>query len=182
MNGLKQTNCHPTQKNQFFPCTTKVLRRITCPLAFPMLRIESINVKGKASIKFVVILFDENLTWKDHINTMDNKISKNIGLISNIKCVRQNHITNYIHYYLNYAKSWDSTDKAKLIQLKHLKQIHLKQKHDICLICNENKFMYTTLLMWFLHAECFSNNIQKIIVFMYMIFLQMNLPILPKDI
>ena len=178
---FKANKLSPNTKKSVFSLYNKSTQKDNLPPGFSNTK-NSINVKGKARIKFVVILFDENLTWKDHINTMDNKISKNIGLISNIKCVRQNHITNYIHYYLNYAKSWDSTDKAKLIQLKHLKQIHLKQKHDICLICNENKFMYTTLLMWFLHAECFSNNIQKIIVFMYMIFLQMNLPILPKDI
>ena len=33
------------------------------------------------------VLLDENLTWKDHINTTENKISKNIGLILRAKIV-----------------------------------------------------------------------------------------------
>ena len=67
---------------------------------------------------------------------------------------------------------------------------HLKQKHAICLICNENKFTHTRRLMRSLLVQNdFQANIQKIVVLnhfvklevMYQVFLQINLPTLPID-
>ena len=61
--------CHKsTQKDNLF-------------LAFPILRIDRVELKRKAIIKFLVVLLDENLTLTYHINTKGNKISKSIGLI-----------------------------------------------------------------------------------------------------
>ena len=33
------------------------------------------------SIKFLGVLLDENLSWKTHIKYIENKISKNIGIL-----------------------------------------------------------------------------------------------------
>ena len=48
---------------------------------------DGIELKIKANIKFLGVLIDKNLTWKDHISSIKNKISKNIGLIFRAKNV-----------------------------------------------------------------------------------------------
>ena len=60
----------------------------------PILRIVGIELTRKASIKFIGVILDENLIWKDHISTIESKISKNIGLIFRAKNVLS-------IYYLN---------------------------------------------------------------------------------
>ena len=72
-----------------------------------------------------------------------------------------------------------------------LHKIHLKQKHVIHLICNENKFMHTRTLMQSLQVlNVFHVTIEKSLcscivsklVVMYQLFLEINLPILLIDI
>lgn len=36
-------------------------------------------------MKFLGVLLEENLIWEDHINTVENKISQNFGLIFRAK-------------------------------------------------------------------------------------------------
>ena len=67
---------------------------------------------------------DENLTWRDHIRTVENKIAKNIGLLCQGKhYLDDKHLKKiyfaYIHAYLNYVNiSWTSTHKTKLKKSK----------------------------------------------------------------
>ncbi|XP_065680711.1 uncharacterized protein LOC136094703 [Hydra vulgaris] len=51
------------------------------PLKFPKLCIANHNIKKETTLKFLGVLFDENITWKDHIHYLENKISRNIGLL-----------------------------------------------------------------------------------------------------
>ena len=37
-----------------------------------------VTVERESSIKFLGVWIDENLTWRDHIHTVENKIAKNI--------------------------------------------------------------------------------------------------------
>ena len=37
------------------------------------------------SIKFLGVLLDENLSWKDHIKYIEDKVAKNIGLLYRAK-------------------------------------------------------------------------------------------------
>ena len=59
-------------------------------------------------VKFLGILFDENLTWKCHINMVTNKLSKVIGILNRLKHVYpQNALLSIYHYlfasHLNYG-------------------------------------------------------------------------------
>ena len=54
-------------------------------LALPKLNICNNEIKQSESIKFVSVFLDENLTWKDHTKYMENKIAKNISLLSRCK-------------------------------------------------------------------------------------------------
>ena len=44
-----------------------------------MLAINGKVIERTTSIKFHGILFDEHLSWKNHISIVENKVSKNIG-------------------------------------------------------------------------------------------------------
>ena len=93
------------------------------PLQLPNLRINNYKINRSLSIKFLGALVDENLTWVDHITTVANKLSKNLGLLYkaknyvNKKSMVSLHYS-FIHSYLNYGNiAWCSTSIAKLKKL-----------------------------------------------------------------
>ena len=74
----------------------------------------------KTSVKFLSVIIDENVTWKNHIEVVENKISKNIGVL-----YRTSHLLDFknllkiyftfILIYISYANiAWASTLKTKL--------------------------------------------------------------------
>ena len=90
------------------------------------------------SIKFLGVLLDEHLSWKEHIRFTENKIAKNIGLLCRAKPFLGKHsllklYCSYIHTYLNYANlSWGSTNRT------NLKKLLIQQKHSIELLIIKN--------------------------------------------
>ena len=64
-------------KYSFFHKSSK---KDNIPLQLPNLNINGSTVESESSIKFLGVWIDENLTWRDHIHTVENKIAKNIGL------------------------------------------------------------------------------------------------------
>ena len=51
------------------------------PLQLPTMTLNNIEIKRENSIRFLGVIIDENLTWKNHIEVVENKISKNIGVL-----------------------------------------------------------------------------------------------------
>ena len=89
------------------------------PLKLPILTINNFEIKRATSIKFLGIMVDENITWNDNIHILENKLSKNTGLLYRAKpYLDKNTITLYFsffHSYLNYGNIvWASTTKSKL--------------------------------------------------------------------
>ena len=68
-------------------------------------------------------MVDENLTWIDHIKLVENKLSKNLGLLHKAKNYlnKKSMVSLYysfIHSYLNYGNiTWCNTSMAKLKKL-----------------------------------------------------------------
>ena len=68
-------------------------------------------------------MVDENLTWIDHITLVENKLSKNLGLLHKVKKYlnKKSKVSRYcsfIHSYLSYGNiAWCSTSMAKLKKL-----------------------------------------------------------------
>ena len=98
------------------------------------------------SIKFLGVLLDENLSWKTHIKYIENKISKNIGILFrarpflNKKSLLSLYYS-YIHSYMNHGKvSWWSTCRT------NLKRINSQQKHALRIIFNKTEFELTSEL------------------------------------
>ena len=83
------------------------------------------------------MLFDENLTWKNHIHLIENKIAKNIGILYKAKSTINQHglkslYYSFIHSYLNYGNIvWASTNRTKL------KRLASKQREAIRIINND---------------------------------------------
>ena len=92
------------------------------PLKLPTLFINDKEIKRVDSIKFLGIMVDEHLTWRNHITTTENKISKNLGLLYKAKRFLNmnalNILFSFIHSYLNYGNIvWASVTQTKLKKL-----------------------------------------------------------------
>ena len=105
------------------------------PLRLPVLKIKDIAIKREENMKFLGVLLDENLTWRPHIKCIENKISKNLGILYkaryllNSQCTKQLYFS-FIHTYLNYGNiAWGSTNKTKLNVIlrrqKHASRINI---------------------------------------------------------
>ena len=123
------------------------------------------TVERESSIKFLGVWIDENLTWRDHIHTVENKIVRNIGLLYQGKhyldenCLKQIYFA-YIHVYPNYA----STHKTKL------KKVQSKQKRALRIIFNQSKILPSGPFFLILNVlNVFQINIIQSVQFMHKI-------------
>ena len=138
------------------------------PLKLPNLTINGTNIKRSYAIKFLGVIIDENITWKYHINEIEQKIAKNLGMLYKAsfmlsrECLR-NIYFSFIHSHLNYANiAWASTNKNKLRKLYH------QQKHASRIILKENKYTHSKPLMKKLNIlNVYQLNIFQTLNFMY---------------
>ena len=83
------------------------------------------------------MLIDKHLTWKEHITEIENKVSKNLGLLNRARGVLdstalKNLCFSFMHSYLNYGNIvWANTSRAKL------KKLASKQKQTLRVVNNE---------------------------------------------
>ena len=140
------------------------------PADLPMLKISETEIKREHSLKFLGVMVDENLTWKDHIDLLENKISKNVGVLYkaskllNTKCLKNIYFA-LIHSYINYANiTWASSCKTGL------KNILLKQKQAMRIIFHKDRLTHTRPLMKKMKAlNVYQINLYKITSFMYQV-------------
>ena len=59
----------------------KVCQKDSIPLKLPSLFMSDTEIKRITSVKYLGVLIDEHLTWKEHITAIENKISKNLGCL-----------------------------------------------------------------------------------------------------
>ena len=112
----------------------KLQDRDNLPLQLPVLKINNYEIKRSSSIKFLGVMVDEHLNWKDHINVIENKLSKTLGLFYkakqflNAKAMKSLYFS-FIHSYLTYGNvAWCSTSMNKT------KKLFSKQKQAIKII------------------------------------------------
>ena len=121
----------------------KPSKKYDIPLRLPKLAINSYEIQRKESIKFLGVLLDQYLTWKEHTKRTENKIAKNIGTLYKVRPYLDQKASlclyySYIHSYQIYANTvWCSTNRTSL------KKLQSQQKHAIKIIFHENKFVYT---------------------------------------
>ena len=66
----------------------------------PELKIGNSIIKRKSSVKFLGVMLDENISWKDHIKTIEKKIAKNIGLLYLAKPYLDETTLKTIYFYI----------------------------------------------------------------------------------
>ena len=103
------------------------------------MNVNGFTVEHESSIKILGVWIDENLIWRDHIHTNENKITKNIGLLYQgkpyleDKCLKQIYFA-YMHVYISYA----NIARASIHKTK-LKKFQSKQKHALHITFNQSK-------------------------------------------
>ena len=150
------------------------------PLKLPILKINNFEIKGTTSIKFLGIMVDENLTWNDHIHILENKLSKNIGLLYREKPYldKKTMTTLYFsfyHSYLNYGNiAWVSTTKSKLrkIASQHRQAANTIPKNDNQEITNSRKFIKESGIL-----NVYKLNLYQVLNFMF----RVHNETIPKD-
>ena len=101
----------------------KSAKKYSIPSHLLTLKINNHDIERVNTMKFLGVLLDDNLSWKEHIKYLENKIAKNIGLMYRAKPFLDKDILlalyySYIHSYLNHANlAWGST---YLTNLKNL--------------------------------------------------------------
>ena len=113
------------------------------PLRLPKLIISNYEIQRKESIKFLGVLLDQHLTWKEHTKLIENKIAKNIGMLYKARPYLDKNVLlwlyyAYIHSYLNYANTVESSTNRK-----YLKKLQSQQKQAIRIKFHENKFAHS---------------------------------------
>ena len=113
------------------------------PLKLAILKLKNFEIKRTTSIKFFAIMVDENLTWSDHIHILENKLSKNIGLLYLGKNTMPTLYFSFFHSYLNYGNiARASTTKSKLRKIaSQQRQVNAIPKNDNQEITNSRKSM-----------------------------------------
>ena len=107
------------------------------------MKIDDYEIERLTVYKFLGILIHENLTWDAHIAYVNQKISKNLGILYKTRHVlgRNSMIQLYFSFissYLSYGNIvWGSTYKT------NLKPLLLKQKHASRIIFFEGKFTHS---------------------------------------
>ena len=76
-------------KNQLITWNNKTFHKPSTkddqPLKISELVISSKLIEQKSFVKFLGVILDEYISWKDHIWQVENKIAKNIGLLCRAK-------------------------------------------------------------------------------------------------
>ena len=92
-------------------------------------------------------MIDKNLNWQSHINLVESKISKNIGVLikGSLHLIRHayQHVSHlFIYKYVSYI-GYGNTAWASASQNKHKK--NTKRKHVVSIIFHEEKEAYARL-------------------------------------
>ena len=114
-------NVEKTTKYSFFH---KPSKKYDIPIRLPKLIINNYEIQREECIKFLGVLLNQHLTWKEHIRLTENKIAKNIAKLYKARPYLDKRALlclyySYIHSYLNYANTaWCSTNRTYLKNLQ----------------------------------------------------------------
>ena len=86
-------------------------------------KINDIHIKEVTCSKFLGVLIDKKLTWKEHISNLCNKLSKSIAIIHKVSNLLSSNALYTLYYslflpYLNYClEVWGNTYKSNLMPI-----------------------------------------------------------------
>ena len=129
---------------------------------------DNIVIERENVTKFLGVLIDENLSWKQHINNVSSKVSKSIGILYKSRQIVKKPMLiqlyfSFIHSHLSYANiAWASTHKSKL------EPLYRHQKHAARIINFKDKFTHAQPLLYDMKAlNIFQLNLSHILYFMF---------------
>ena len=118
------------------------MKNFDIPLCLPKRITKNYGIQREESIKFLGVLLDQHLTWKEYIKLNVKKIAKDIGILHKARTYLDKRALlclcySYIHSYLNFANTgWSSTN------ITYLKKLQSQQMHAKRIIFHENKFAH----------------------------------------
>ena len=138
------------------------------PLKLPDLFMNNTLIERRDSLKFLGIIIDETLSWKNHINIIESKLACAIGLLYRSRPFldlnsRKLFYFSFVHSHLSYANiAWGATHPTKLHKLasqqRHVcKIIKCKGRRDSALPIMENLNI----------LNIFNLNIYQVLIFMF---------------
>ena len=83
--------------------------------------LDNIKITRTETAKFLGVVIDENLTWKNHINYIENKIAKNVGIIKRVRYLLSEKTLNTLYNtlvlpYINYCNIIWANNKPTRLQ------------------------------------------------------------------
>ena len=138
-NWFKANKLSLNTDNTKFTLFHKPSQADNLPIKLPDLVIDSSKLEQSSHIKFLGVEIDNNLSWKFHIENLETKIARVIGIMYKVRPILNTYCLkslyhSLIHSRLSYANiAWGSTNVSKLKKLISL------QNHAIRIICNKRK-------------------------------------------
>ena len=137
------------------------------PLKLPNLTVNSSSIKRVQSTKFLGVIIDQHVNWKEHINLIKSKVSKNLGVMYKAKdflnqnCLKKLYFS-FIHAYINYCNiAWASNFKT------YLKKLYTIQKKASRIIMNKHIYAEARPLM----KRLFILNVYQLNLFQTVLFM-----------
>lgn len=118
---------------------------------FPTIKLEGTDIDYTTHTKFLGVIIDHKLNWKQHIDYISQKIAKGIGIISKARSVLSKQTLLSLYYsfvypYISYCNIvWGNTYKTNLMKLVML------QKRIVRIISGVSKRTSTHDLFYDLH-------------------------------
>ena len=97
---------------------------ITSPKKKTNIRITACNIEQKSQIKYLGVFIDEHLKWDAQLQHINNKITKNIGILSKLRhyvpisTLKELYYTLIYPYLTNGLMSWGYAYQTKLNKIK----------------------------------------------------------------
>jgi hypothetical protein len=98
----------------------------------PRLHINNSNIQKVNQTKFLGVILDENLSWKQHIQYVKTKVSKNIGILSkarrylNLNCLKSLYYSFIYPYFVYCIRIWGGTNPTTIEPLVKLQKWALR--------------------------------------------------------
>ena len=119
------------------------------PSQLPAMTFNNIEIKRENSIKFLGVIIDENLTWKNHIEVAQNGVLYRASHLLDFRILLKNYFF-FIHIYISYTNiAWASTFKTKF------QGILKNQKHAARIIFQANRLDHARPLLKEMEALMF---------------------------
>jgi hypothetical protein len=109
-----------------------------------IITINNTPLKQVNSCKFLGLVIDHHLTWQEHINSVENKIAKNVGILSKLTYKLPKHILLTLYHsliqpYISYCNIvWASTYKTRLNKIFSLQKKALTKINGVTLLTSNS--------------------------------------------